>query len=63
LLASEFIAKWKKANLKERSVAQEHFIELCRVAGHPTPAQADPTGAGYCFERGDRLRTTRGAGG
>ena len=25
-----FIAKWRTAKLKERSVAQEHFIDLCR---------------------------------
>ncbi len=52
MLVSEFIAKWKKVDLKERSAAQEHFIDLCRLVGHPTPAQADPTGASYCFERG-----------
>ena len=30
--------------LKERSAAQEHFLDLCNVFGHPTPAAADPTG-------------------
>ena len=49
---AEFIAKWKKADLKERSAAQEHFIDLCRLVGHPTPAEADPTGATFCFEKG-----------
>ena len=49
---SEFIAKWKKAKLKERSAAQEHFIDLCRLLNHPTPAEADPTGATFCFEKG-----------
>ncbi|MBN2133322.1 MAG: class I SAM-dependent DNA methyltransferase [Sedimentisphaerales bacterium] len=49
---SEFIAKWKKAELKERSAAQEHFIDLCRLLNHPTPAAADPTGATFCFEKG-----------
>jgi type II restriction/modification system DNA methylase subunit YeeA len=49
---SEFIKKWKAANLKERSAAQEHFIDLCRLLGEQTPAQADPEGAWYCFERG-----------
>lgn len=48
----EFIAKWKKADLKERSAAQEHFIDLCRVFAHPTPAEADPTGETFCFEKG-----------
>ncbi len=48
---SEFIAKWRKADLKERSAAQEHFIDLCRLLDHPTPAEADPKGAAYCFEK------------
>ena len=45
--------------LKERSASQEHFIDLCRLLGEPTPADADPTGETYCFERGAR----RAAGG
>ena len=47
-----FIKKWRAANLKERSAAQEHFLDLCRVLGEPTPAEVDPEGAWYCFERG-----------
>ena len=50
----EFIGKWRASELKERSAAQEHFIDLCRLLGEPTPAEADPTGAHYCFERGAR---------
>ena len=49
-----FIAKWRASELNERSVAQEHFIDLCRLLGEPTPAEADPTGERYCFERGAR---------
>jgi type II restriction/modification system DNA methylase subunit YeeA len=49
---SEFIRKWKAANLKERSAAQEHFLDLCRLLGEPTPAEADPHGEWYGFERG-----------
>ena len=49
-----FIAKWRAAELKERSAAQEHFIDLCRLLGEPTPAEADPAGERYCFERGAR---------
>ncbi|MEI6675085.1 MAG: DNA methyltransferase [Verrucomicrobiota bacterium] len=48
----EFIAKWRKVELKERSAAQEHFLDLCSVFEHPTPAAADPTGENYCFEKG-----------
>ncbi len=48
----EFIAKWRKVELKERSAAQEHFIDLCNALDHLTPAAADPTGASFCFEKG-----------
>ena len=53
----EFIAKWRASELKERSAAQEHYIDLCRLLGEPTPAEADPTGERYCFERGARKDT------
>jgi hypothetical protein len=46
---AEFIAKWRRVELKERSAAQEHFLALCRMLGHPTPAEADPTGESFCF--------------
>ncbi len=55
----EFIAKWRASELKERSASQEHFIDLCRVLGEPTPAEADPTGEAYCFERGARKDSGR----
>ena len=48
----EFIAKWRASELKERSASQEHFIDLCRMLGEATPAEADPVGDRYCFERG-----------
>ena len=50
----EFIAKWRASELKERSASQEHFIDLCRLLGEPTPAETDPAGERYCFERGAR---------
>ncbi len=49
-----FIGKWRASELKESSASQEHFIDLCRLLGEPTPAEADPTGESYCFERGAR---------
>ena len=52
MTVAEFIAKWRKVELKERSAAQEHFIDLCNVFDHPTPAAGDPTGATFCFEKG-----------
>ena len=53
----EFIAKWRTSTLKESSASQEHFIDLCRLLGERTPAEADPTGEDYCFERGARKDT------
>jgi len=46
-----FVAKWSKSELKERSACQEHFLDLCHLVGHHTPAEADPTGESFCFER------------
>lgn len=53
----EFIAKWRSSTLKESSASQEHFIDLCRLLGEQTPAEADPSGDEYCFERGARKAT------
>jgi len=52
LTPADFIAKWRNATLKERSGAQEHFIDLCRMLDEPTPAEVDSAGSWYCFERG-----------
>lgn len=59
--ADDFIRTWKAVELKERSAAQEHFLDLCRLLGEPTPAHADPKGDFYCFERG-ATKTTGGEG-
>lgn len=48
----EFIAKWERVELTERQSSQEWFIDLCRVLGQKTPAEGDPTGATYAFEKG-----------
>jgi len=48
----EFVDKWRRAELKERSAVQEHFLDLCRLLGHPTPAEADPKGEWFTFEAG-----------
>jgi type II restriction/modification system DNA methylase subunit YeeA len=58
---NEFIAKWKNADLKERAGSQEQFIDLCRLLGEPTPAEADPKGDWYAFEKG-ALKTGGGDG-
>ena len=48
----EFIRKWGDSTLRERAGAQEHFIDLCRLLEEQTPAEADPSGEWYCFDRG-----------
>jgi len=52
--ANEFVAKWARSTLKERSAYVEHFIDLCRLLGERTPAEVDPTGDIFAFEKGAR---------
>ncbi len=52
MTVDQFVAKWKKVELKERAAAQEHFLDLCRLLDHPTPAEADASGTAFCFEKG-----------
>jgi len=48
----EFQQKWIGVELKQRSASQEHFLDICRVIEHSTPADMDPTGDTFTFERG-----------
>lgn len=48
----EFAYKWNGSTRSERAASQEHFIDLCRMLGTPTPNEADPTGDWYAFEKG-----------
>ncbi len=50
----EFINKWKASTLSERSASQQHFLDLCELLGEPKPADVDPSGESYCFEKGAR---------
>ena len=52
LTPSAFTAKWSRVTLSERAASQEHFLDLCRMLGQPTPAGHDATGAEYTFEKG-----------
>jgi type II restriction/modification system DNA methylase subunit YeeA len=58
---AEFAAKWKANTTKETAGSKEHFIDLCRMLGFPTPTEADPTGDFYAFEKG--LTKSTGGGG
>ena len=56
-----FVAKWQNVRLSERSACQQHFCDLCEMLGHPKPAEADPEGTHFTFERG--VRTVEGSQG
>ena len=61
LTPQTFVAKWRPIELHERAMAQEHFIDLCRLLDHPTPAEADPSRTWYTFEAG-ATKATGGQG-
>ena len=52
MIPQEFVRKWRPVALTERQTAQEHFGDLCRLLGEPTPIEADPDGIDYAFEKG-----------
>ena len=56
--ADEFEAKWRGSAGRENASAQEHFIDLCRLVGEPTPNEDDPHQERYTFEK----QTTRSSG-
>ena len=62
LSAADFAAKWRQNARRERPSSQEHFIDLCRLLGVPTPNEADPTGEWYAFEAGAERASTGGRG-
>ncbi len=51
LTPAEFVEKWERASLKERASVQSHFDDLCRMLGYPTPAEADPDGDFFTYEK------------
>src|SRR5680860_1841315 len=42
LTPAEFATKWSGSTTTERAASQEHFIDLCRMIGVPTPHDGDP---------------------
>ena len=49
---AQFIEKWKKTGLTERSASQQHFLDLCDLFDHAKPVDIDPTGDWFTFEKG-----------
>ncbi len=62
LSAAEFAAKWRDNARRERAASQEHFLDLCRLLGVQTPAEADPSGESYTLEAGAERLSTGGQG-
>ncbi|MCY2995907.1 MAG: class I SAM-dependent DNA methyltransferase, partial [Planctomycetota bacterium] len=48
----QFVTKWKGVTLSERSACQQHFLDICDLLQQPKPADVDPQGEWYTFERG-----------
>lgn len=62
MILAQFITKWQASQLTERSAAQSHFLDLCRVLGQPEPS-SDPTAASYAFEKSVGKVGGKGSGG
>ena len=58
LPAGAFAAQWRESARRERASSQEHFIDLCRLLGVPTPNEGDPGGESYSFEAGAERTST-----
>jgi len=50
--AHDFIKKWTNSKLKESASAQSHFNDLCDLLDVEKPAEADPNGTWFTFEKG-----------
>ncbi|MBI5934114.1 MAG: class I SAM-dependent DNA methyltransferase [Chloroflexi bacterium] len=61
LTPQEFVSKWKRVTSREKQSYQEHFIDVCHLAGHQTPNDYDPTGTRFAFEMG-AAKTSGGQG-
>jgi type II restriction/modification system DNA methylase subunit YeeA len=59
--AVDFQRKWRDVRVKERSGAQEHFLDVCELVGARKPVEADPAGEFYTFEKG-ATKSTGGGG-
>ncbi len=61
LTPQEFVARWERVTLSERSSYQQHFLDLCEMLGEPRPAESDAEGSSYTFEK--RVEKTGGGTG
>jgi hypothetical protein len=54
---SEFVSKWQKSKLRERSGSHSHFIDLCKILGQDAPTDVDLEGSEYTFDKGAQKNT------
>ena len=47
----QFVAKWKSNERPEESASKAQFLDICSLVEHPQPAEADPTGDFFTFEK------------
>ena len=58
---AEFANKWGNVQLGESAASQSHFNDLCRLIDQQNPADADPKGEWFTFEKGlDKLTGGKG---
>ncbi|MGC1374630.1 MAG: DNA methyltransferase, partial [Anaerolineales bacterium] len=50
ITVEQFVKKWSKIQLKEKSASQSHFNDVCALVEHATPTEADPKGDFFTFE-------------
>lgn len=48
----DFIRKWSNSKLKESASSKSHFDDLCALLDIEKPADADPNGTWFTFEKG-----------
>ena len=53
----QFAEKWARAQLRESAGSQEHFLDICHLVGESTPAEADPKGDFFTFEKSLKKET------
>jgi len=47
----QFVAKWRSSTRTVKSAAHEHFLDLCELLDVKKPAETDPHGTEYTFEK------------
>ena len=52
LTPQQFAELWSRSKLPERAGYQQHFLHLCQILKQKSPAEADPEGTFFAFEKG-----------